>query len=321
MNDSVAGEPQAPSAASEASAPTGFGAMLAQARARAGLSQEEAAARLRLHPRQLSALEREDLGALPPVAATVSGFVRNYARELKIDAQPLIKDLTAKLAVQGLNRESLDLNSPGASHAPLLDDRGWRHLVLAGIIALLVCAGLIGAWMAHPGAGKVDAAAPNARTTVGEPAHSAGAASEIPTSPPASSAARGAMTPGGAPAAVLPGTTGPGVTARASPPTAGAEATPPRPGAAGLLLRFDERSWIEVSAPDGRVLMSHNGEAGSVEVLNASSPLVLVVGRADAVRVEYRGQPVDLKPYVNSKGVARLMFADGRVSGGGPLTR
>ena len=94
-----------------------------------------------------------------------------------------------------------------------------------------------------------------------------------------------------------------------------------RAATVGLLLRFNERSWFEISQADGRVLMSRNGEAGSLEMLNTSSPLVLVVGRADVVRVEYRGKPVDLKPYVNSNGVARLMFADGRVTSGGSTNR
>jgi hypothetical protein len=36
-----------------------------------------------------------------------------------------------------------------------------------------------------------------------------------------------------------------------------------------------------------------------------------VIGRAEAVNVEYRGQPVNLKPYVNSaNGVARVLLAD-----------
>jgi hypothetical protein len=67
--------------------------------------------------------------------------------------------------------------------------------------------------------------------------------------------------------------------------------------------------------------MSHTGEAGSLELLNVAVPMQLVVGRAEAVEVEYRGQPVNLKPYVNGNGVARLTLADGRISGGGQNSR
>ena len=90
----------------------------------------------------------------------------------------------------------------------------------------------------------------------------------------------------------------------------------------GLLLRFSERSWVEVSRPDGRVLLSHIGEPGSLELVSARAPLVLVIGRADAVRVEYRGQPVNLKPYVNTtNGVARVLLADDSGANGGQSNR
>ena len=45
------------------------------------------------------------------------------------------------------------------------------------------------------------------------------------------------------------------------------------------------------------------------------------VGRAEAVQVEYRGRPVNLKPYVNTKGVARLTIADSRATSGGQSSR
>jgi cytoskeleton protein RodZ len=98
---------------------------------------------------------------------------------------------------------------------------------------------------------------------------------------------------------------------------------PPAAGATtGLLLRFVERSWVEVSQPDGRVLLSHIGEAGSIELVNASAPLVLVIGRADAVKVEYRGQLLNLKPYVNAtNGVARVLLAESDAVNGGQTNR
>jgi len=326
MNESAPAEPQAPVDAPGPAVAAGFGSTLAQARVRAGLSVEEAAARLRLHRRQLDALEHEDLESLP-VAAYVAGFVRNYARELRIDPRPLIEDLNAKLALRGASPDSLDLGSPGATRTPMLDDRGWRHLMLAGIIGLLVCAGLIGAWMAHlrAGAGQAAAVPPPV-----PPPHSAAPQWAPPRAAPASGAVTLPDASGAAPTAAAvtisapAGPASPGA-ATAAPAQAPAGTAAPEPigGAAilGLLLRFNDRSWVEVSQADGRVLMSRNGEAGSMELLNTSAPLLRVVGRADAVRVEYRGQPVDLTPYVNSKGVARLMLADGRVSSGGPNNR
>jgi cytoskeleton protein RodZ len=75
--------------------PTAFGARLLWERERAGLSQPDVAARLRLHPNQVRALEQETLAVLPE-AAYVRGFVRSYARILYIVPAMLLHDIAAK---------------------------------------------------------------------------------------------------------------------------------------------------------------------------------------------------------------------------------
>lgn len=365
MNEPAAVEPMpAPSEAGGRMGPAGFGYTLAQARVRAGLSIEQAAARIRLSPKQLQAIENEDLQLLP-AAAYVNGFVRNYAREIGIDPTPLIDDLNSKLKLRGLAGSEPDLGTGGPMHAPMLDDRGWRHLVLAGIVIALICAGLIGVWMARspdragapatapasksgssPGAGAAvpSAGTPDATSQADESAAASGASpnavvnasaqSPTPAASALDSSASSSSASSAAPAATLPAPA-PGATAglpseapEASAPAAKEGripvATMPRPAGAtgGLLLRFVERSWVEVSQPDGRVLLSHIGEAGSIELVNASAPLVLVIGRADAVKVEYRGQPVNLKPYVNAtNGVVRVLLAEGDAVNGGQNNR
>jgi cytoskeleton protein RodZ len=363
MNEPAAVEPMpSPSDAAGRMGRAGFGYTLAQARVRAGLSIEQAAARIRLHPKQLQALENEDLLALP-AAVYVNGFVRNYAREVGIDPGPLIDDLTAKLKLRGLGGVEPDLGSGGPIHAPVLDDRGWRHLVLAGIVVALICAGLIGFWrMAGPA--SAPASAPTSAPGASSPGATAGKPAEMgsPTSAPSASAPGAAadnaaeapkvnatQEPGAAGANVAAAAPQPSLDPGVSPGVSSAPATatglpseapgasapgakegriavatvPPTASAtSGLLVRFVERSWVEVSKPDGRVLLSHIGEAGSIELVNASAPLVLVIGRADAVKVEYRGQPVNLKPYVNnSNGVARVLLAEGDAVSGGQSNR
>lgn len=342
MNDPAAIEPPVPDVQSESTARQGFGPALAQARIRAGLSVEQVAARLRLHPKQVEALEREEFDRLP-APAYVSGFVRNYGRELKLDTSVLLEDLNSKLKFKGPAGGPTDFGPGGGEvRVQRLDDRGWRQMVLAAIVLALVCAGLVGTWIAHPGVRPGQ----NAARAVPTPAASA------PTEPTAPSAAApqtagesAAATQGAgssAPSAVAPDASAPAPGAPPAKPAAGltsapAAGAPPAkaapgpvltPGSlaapaagggppGGLVLRFSDRSWFEVSRPDGQVLLSRNGEAGSTELLATSSPLRLVLGRAEAVQVEYRGRPVDLTPYVNSNGVARLMLADGRVTNGG----
>ncbi|HEX7156462.1 MAG TPA: DUF4115 domain-containing protein, partial [Burkholderiaceae bacterium] len=60
-----------------------------------------------------------------------------------------------------------------------------------------------------------------------------------------------------------------------------------------------------VTQADGRVLVSHNVEPGSVEVVSGTPPLRLVLGNASGVMVDFRGRPVDLTPY-NQGGVVRM---------------
>jgi len=319
MSEPGAVEAPVPGGESGKSTPAGFGYTLAQARVRAGLSVEQAAARLRLHARQLRAIESEDLQALP-AAAYISGFVRNYARELKIDPAALLEDLNAKLKIRGLDAPAPQPGPVDGVHVPTLDDRGWRQLVLAGIVMALVCAGLIGLWMAHSRPRSGDSAAAPARAIAVPPATAAApeapataAAPSAAVTPTASDSGVSAATPPAAPVSSAGAAPAPA----ASPP-APLAAVPAGPAMSGLVLRFNERSWVEVSQPNGRVLLSRNGEAGSIELLNTAAPMILVVGRADAVQVEYRGQAVNLKPYANSNGVARLVLADGRVSSGGP---
>jgi len=352
MNEPAAVEPhQVRGDESARATPAGFGYALAQARTRAGLSVEQAAGRIRLQPRQLRAIESEDLRALPG-PAYVNGFVRNYAREVGLDPGPLIEDLNAKLKLRGLGPQAPDLGTGGAVPGPALDERAWRQLVLAGIVIALVCAGLIGVWMARP----VIRARDSVPQRTAQPAPAPAPASEAPGyQAKAASPARASEAPGSEAkvAAAAPGTTRGGGTAAlgGAPPVSGpspAAATAPESGAStgsdansgsnsaaidgsgtapaagastGLVLRFDERSWVEVRQPDGRVLLSRFGEPGSTEMVNSPPPLELVIGRAEAVQVEFQGQPVNLRPYINSKGAARVVLGDGRVASGGQSNR
>ena len=345
-------------------APSGFGPVLAQARARAGLSVEQAAARIRLTSKQLRAIEDENLQVLP-APAYVNGFVRNYARELGVDAAPLIEDLNAKLKLRGLAMQEPDLGLGGPISGPVLDDRGWRYLVVAVIVIGLLSSLAIGAWrISHTKRAAIEtlsAAAPTVTSatnpelaTTAAPARPAAATgssgantatgtaqpSAAPVSPRSSDSAQrstaaiAVSTPAsssGTPEVVAPTASAGSAAAGESDARAAAAQSSNLPVVAlpggsgrgsGLLLRFTQRSWVQVSRPDGRVLLSHMGEPGSLEMVNAAAPLVLIVGRVDAVSVEYRGQAVDLKPYANSaSGVAKVLLADAAAGNGGQSDR
>lgn len=69
--------------------PAGPGAQLGAQRIALGWTVEQIADQLKLAPRQVIALEAGDYEALPTMAV-VRGFVRAYAKVLKMDATPLV---------------------------------------------------------------------------------------------------------------------------------------------------------------------------------------------------------------------------------------
>ena len=73
------------------------GAMLAAARARAGLSIDAVAQQLKLGVRQVQAIEEDNFAALPG-RTFVRGFVRNYARLLKLDGDAVLAALPGSSA-------------------------------------------------------------------------------------------------------------------------------------------------------------------------------------------------------------------------------
>lgn len=67
-----------------------LGGFLQQARERQGLSWDQVAARTRIQPRHLQALEEEDFEKLPAKVFT-KGFVRSYARALGLDENEAVQ--------------------------------------------------------------------------------------------------------------------------------------------------------------------------------------------------------------------------------------
>ena len=74
---------------SEANLRSQCGGAIRAARESQGLSVHEIANRLKLSPKQIDAIEADHFAALPE-PTIVRGFIRNYAKLLKIDAQPLL---------------------------------------------------------------------------------------------------------------------------------------------------------------------------------------------------------------------------------------
>ena len=80
----------------DAEAGNGVGEELAKARAALGFSVADVAQQLKFAPRQIEALEQGRFEQLP-TGTFARGMVRAYARLLKLDAEPLVKRVAARV--------------------------------------------------------------------------------------------------------------------------------------------------------------------------------------------------------------------------------
>jgi cytoskeleton protein RodZ len=123
----------------EPSAPAAVlpGVQLAARRQQLNLTVEHIANQLNLAPRQIQALEADNYGALPGMAS-VRGFIRAYAKLLKLDAEPLVQAVAGEASATAV--EPL---GPALSTTPFSDGRSslaGRRFPLSWLVALAVLA-------------------------------------------------------------------------------------------------------------------------------------------------------------------------------------
>ncbi len=284
------------------------GAVLRDAREARRLSVEEVAQTLKLTPRQVLAIEREEFDLLPGTTFA-RGFVRNYARLLQIDPAPLLAAIDLRLARGEVNLRPLS-NAAGRMPAGG-GSRGVPRWLLAGL-ALAVVALAVGVYVERFGpdmsawqaAGSADQAGRDGPATSGErlelqttaPAAGMEPSATVALPPPPAVPAAPAV------AAVEPQPAGPAAAsgqAVENAPAAGSAA------ARRLTFRFGKESWLEVRDGAGKLLTSRLNAPGSVLELEGQGPFELVVGNAASVELKLDDRSIDLKPHT-SVSVARL---------------
>ncbi len=293
----------------DAAAPISYGARLAMQRQSAGLGVTDVAAQLRLHPNQVRAIEQEDLARLP-APAYVRGFVRSYARMLKIDPSPLLSDLNAKLEPA---RESVvdgGATDYSAAHAASRE-RKLPQWMFGTALLILIALGVLG-WLANQPQQQ-----PLPPTPVAGPAGPAAAPAMAPTEPAApintSEATASPATASPAAASEATASEAAASTAAADPvpaPTDTAEPTVASSviasGAAPtLVLRFNGASWAEVTDRGGKILLSQLNSEGAEHALDGELPLTVVIGDANFASVQVRGAAFNLQPFTRNN-IARF---------------
>ena len=275
-----------------------LGAILLAARERHQWSIEDVSNHLRLSPRQITALENDDFSALPEPMIT-RGYIRNYARLLEIDAEPLIEAYRAY--APNTYAHSLAMHSANILISSK-QQRSW-FVYIAGVLVVAV---LVGLWLfytkyvPHQVAKREDAAQQQAaQSTFAVPTPGNVAPTEAQPLPQSQDFIPPAETDAPSMAEVPP-------SAGEAPVTDNqAQQEASTTGAAKLRFSVSEDSWISVRDASGKEIFNKIKRAGSDDEVQGQPPFNVVIGNAGASQLYYNGQPVDLAPHTELN-VARI---------------
>ena len=303
------------------------GATLAAQREAMGWSVEQVAEQLKLAVRQVVAIEAGDYAALPSPAVT-RGFVRAYAKIVRLDPAPLVAMVKIDEPVPSDTDAAVARRErPTSFSESRFPTHGRRSsLPLGWIAAVVVVAAAAGAaWnfglIKLPGSdatagsdavptvpadGAATGAVPDTGHDPAVPLISVPAQGDANSAAPANAPATApANAPTNAPATAPAGNA-------ATPPAGNVPAAPATPattapaaGANTLVLSVREDSWIEVRPQGGRALISRLVKAGSTETVDVPGTATLVVGNPNGVTATLRGAAVALPP-VPGKTISRV---------------
>lgn len=247
------------------------GAQLAAIRQAQNMSVSDVAYRLKLTPRQIASIEQDDFASLGPLFSR--GFVRNYARLLQLDPQPLLDAMQAAPANPAeplaIHDEHIALTSSLSRH--------WLKLSLLALVIVVALPLAVYQWL------RADSVPPAELPAL----HVA-----APPIPPA--------TPKVAPALVAPAVE-PAMPAPQPSPQAAPAATPPAVPAQAvdsghIQLKFAQDAWVQITDARKRRLTSRLYRAGETAQLSGEAPFSAIVGNAANVAMTYNGKPVNLTP-------------------------
>jgi len=256
----------------------GWGESLRQARIAQGLSINEVSTQLHFDVSLVENIESEVLEKLPP-ASFVKGYLRNYARQLDIDPEPIV---AAYNEVCG--NEAPVISKVVRFKESSSRDAGPRYitwLVLAGLIIPMVF------WwrseVLKPAVVDTEQAVPESGQFVSVVPEIV-AVPEMIDEPIIGPAVEEVI-------AAVP------------------EPATETPLLSTLALTFEQDSWIEVHDAQGKRLYMDMAKAGQSKTVEGEAPFKLLLGNAPAVTVEYNGDVYDHSKH-NRKGVARFTLGE-----------
>jgi cytoskeleton protein RodZ len=245
-------------------------------------------------------METDNYDALPGMAVA-RGFIRSYAKLLKLDSAPLLAQIAREPSTAD---EAIPLRRaiPTTTFTPHRAavrgrQRGPGKLILAGGIVVLAAA----AALLVSQRDKLSQLMPSSISARLGAASSSGEAASAPKSdrvldtavaPPLTQS----QVP---PAGMTPELSSPAVASTAAAPMVsvapGAMPAAVAPASSNsLVLNFKQDSWIEVKRADNSTVAARVMRAGSSETFDLSVPLSVTVGNVRGVEAKVRGEPLNL---------------------------
>ncbi len=319
------------------------GVRLAEARERLKLSAADVARQLKLSVAQVEALESGQFERLPGVVF-VRGFIRNYARLVKLDPDELLEAAAGSLPQQSARPEAPpSQNIPFPSSRPRRSRKYiWGAMVLVAALAFYEffvsseetvvtthpievtppplplttpkeekspepVAAVPEPKTASPGPIAAPAKPMAAPSNAGKAvtAEKAPAPSQASTQPARAATKQSAAEPAKAAPAPEDSVTPPPAAAVAPAPQPESASVRPEPAERQVTLVFEDESWVEIRDRHGKVLLYQLNLPGTREAVNGLPPLSFVIGNPQSVRLTYDDRAVDLEPH-SKTGVARM---------------
>jgi len=124
------------------------GALLRVAREATGMSIDAVAQNLKLAPRQVKALEEGDYAHLPG-RTFIRGFVRNYARLVRLDPERVLGALPGGASAPALEAPTLTPTAHTMGELPTTDNAktSWARWAIPAVLAAIVAAAALYEWM------------------------------------------------------------------------------------------------------------------------------------------------------------------------------
>ena len=291
------------------------GGALRTAREKQGLAIHDVASKLKISTRQIEAIEADQFASLPE-STIVRGFIRNYAKLLKVDAEPLLD--AYNVLVPSKEPLAFTVKPSTTMKVSSYQKPKTGRYIGAGLLIFLA----LGLWLFYQNyIEKPSPTIPTATTEQLEPLPQPAlpAAERVEQSvdialPPAVTGE--SILPADSTSTVATPAPASGTTANIVPPAeaiANLVLPEPKPteattGTAKLEFNANQETWISIVDNNGKEIYNKTIFAGSRENINVKPPVSVVVGNAGGATMTMNNKLIDLAPHTRSN-VARVKLS------------